>query len=262
MIWLSFEISLKGKTALVTGGARGIGAEICRQMAASGANIVINYYNCESDNKAVLELEPQLCSLGVDVLSYCADVSNEDEVNAMVEAAGRKFGGVDILVNNAGITISAKFHEMSTKTWKTMMGVILDGAFYATRAVLPYMLEKGKGSIIMVTTNCTVNGGGGSAAYPAAKSGVEGMTRQLVLEYASKGIRANIVRPSVIDTELFRQRYATDEQVMEYGKSLPVGRVGTPLDVANAVVFLASDKAKYICGESLLVDGGRTYYKK
>ena len=259
---MAFELSVKGKTALVTGGARGIGAEICRALAQAGANIVINYYNSPADIEALPALEAEINAYGGKALSICADVANEAEVNKMFQLAEEKLNGVDILVNNAGITITSKLHEMTTQQWKTMNGVILDGAFYTTRAALPHMLRKKEGVIIMVTTNCTVNGGGGSAAYPAAKSGVEGIVKQLVQEYASQGIRANIVRPAVIDTDLFRQRYPTDDMVAAYAKSMPVGRVGTPSDIASAVVFLASPQASYICGESLLVDGGRTYYKK
>lgn len=259
---MAYEISLKGKTALITGSARGIGAEIARQMAIAGANIVINYIDIPADKEALPALEAEIKSYGVDVLSVCADVSDENQVNAMVDAANKKFGGVDILVNNAGITIVSKIEEMTTAQWRKMMGVILDGAFFATRAVLPYMLSKKSGNIIMVTTNCTVNGGGGSVAYPAAKSGVEGIVKQLVNDYAASGIRANIIQPAVIDTDLFRQRYSTDEAVAEYGKKQPIGRVGKPIDIANAVVFLASDKSSYIIGATLPVDGGRTYYKK
>ncbi len=256
-----FEISLKGKTALVTGGARGIGAQICKQMAKAGARIIVNYYNCDADREALKTLVPLLEENGVEVLTCMADVANEDEVNAMMKEA-EKFGGVDVLVHNAGITPVAKIEEMSTEVWRRAMGVILDGAFFLTRGALPHMLEQGKGNFIMVTTNCTVNGGGGSAAYPAAKCGVEGLVKQLAYEYAGKGIRANVIRPAVIDTDLLRQRYPSDEEIAEYGKRLPVGHVGTAEDIANVAVFLASDISEYICGESILVDGGRTYYKK
>lgn len=256
-----FEISLKGKTALVTGGARGIGAQICKSMAQAGARIIVNYYDCDPDREALKELVPYLESFGVDVLTCMADVSKEDEVNAMMKAAD-EFGGVDILVHNAGITPVAKIEEMSTEVWRRAMGVILDGAFFLTRAALPNMLKKGRGNFIMVTTNCTVNGGGGSAAYPAAKCGVEGLVKQLAYDYAGKGIRANVIRPAVIETDLLRQRYPSDEDIAAYGKRLPVGHVGQPEDIANTAVFLASDMAEYICGESILVDGGRTYYKK
>ncbi len=257
-----FEISLKGQTALITGSARGIGAEIARQMAKAGANIVINYVPFPADLEAYPALLEELKGYGVDAIACEADVSNEDQVKAMVATANEKFGGVDILVNNAGITPVSSIEDMPTAMWRKTMGVMADGPFYCTREVLPYMLSKKCGKILMITTNCTVNGGGGSVGYPAAKSAAEGIVKTLVNAYADKGIRANIIQPAVIDTDLFRQRYDTDEKVAEYGKKQPVGHVGKPIDIANAAVFLCSDKAEYICGAILPVDGARTYYKK
>lgn len=258
---MPYTISLEGKKALVTGGARGIGAEICRQFAIAGADIAINYYHSDADRQAAASLKTEMENLGSSILLCEADVSNEKEVDAMVRNMADHFGSIDIIANNAGILESSPFDELDTNTWNRILGVILQGSFYVTRAVVPYMLKKSSGSIIMITTNCTVNGGGGSAAYPAAKAGVEGLARQLTVEYAGRGIRTNIIRPAVIDTELFRQRYNTDEAVREYGKKLPVGRVGKPEDIANLAVFLASDKSSYICGAAIPVDGGRTYYK-
>lgn len=259
---MSFNISLAGRTVLVTGGARGIGAEICRQMAIAGANIIINYYHIDQDRIAARKLEDELKDYGADVLCCEADVSKEEEVKDMVNKAIGKFSRIDILVNNAGLTLPAKFEEMNYETWKRVLDVVLNGTFFVTRYTVPHMLKNNYGSIIMISTNCTINGGGGGANYPAAKAGVEGLAKQLVVEYASRGIRTNIIQPSVIDTELLRQRYPTDKDIEEYGKKLPIGRVGKPVDIANAAVFLASDKASYICGASLLVDGGRTYFKK
>ena len=258
---MAYEISLHEKTALITGGARGIGAQICRQMAQAGANICINYYHSDIDRKASAALSKELELKGTKVLQCEADISKEAEVNEMFDKAESLFGTVDIIVNNAGILISRKFDMLDKKSWDNMLDVILNGAFYVCKRGIPGMLRKEAGSIIMITTNCTINGGGGSAAYPAAKSGVEGLAKQLVLEYASKGIRTNIIQPAVIDTEMFRQRYKSDEEVLEYGKTIPVGRVGKPVDIANAAVFLSSDKASYICGAALQVDGGRTFYK-
>ncbi|MGI6113624.1 MAG: SDR family NAD(P)-dependent oxidoreductase [Mahellales bacterium] len=253
---MAFEISLKGKTAMVTGGSRGIGAEICRQLAIAGANVIINY---NRSTGAAQRLEKELLKYGVDVLTYKADVSKEEEVKAMIDMAVSKFGSIDILVNNAAILIPEKFEVIKYENWKKMMDIVLNGTFLVTRYVIPHMLKKEYGSIIMVTTNATINGGG-SAHYAAAKAGMEGMAKQLVIEYASKGIRVNIVQPAVIDTDMLRERYPTDEEIKNYGKSLPMGRVGKPVDIANAVVFLASEKASFICGASLPVDGARTYY--
>jgi NAD(P)-dependent dehydrogenase (short-subunit alcohol dehydrogenase family) len=259
---MAFEINLDGQIALVTGGARGIGAEVCRQMAIAGANIVINYYHIDKDRIAAREIENELKGYGVDVLLCEADVSQEEEVKKMISTVIERFGRLDILVNNAGLTLPSRFEEMNYETWKRVLNVVLDGTYFATRHTIPHMLKNEYGSIIMITTNCTINGGGGGANYPAAKAGVEGLAKQLVVEFASKGIRTNIVQPAVIDTELLRQRYPSDEDIEAYGNKLPVGRVGKPIDIANAVVFLASDRASYICGANLLVDGGRTYYKR
>ncbi|MGI5877398.1 MAG: SDR family NAD(P)-dependent oxidoreductase [Christensenellales bacterium] len=257
---MAFEISLVGKVALVTGGARGIGAEVCRQMAAAGAAVCVNYYHSEADRTAAAALEQEIRQNGGDVLLCEADVSSWPEVEVMFSAIEERFGRLDIVINNAGILFSLPFTELDIKSWRRMMAVILDGAYHVCRGAVPVMLRQGSGSIIMITTNCTVNGGGGSAAYPAAKAGVEGLARQLVVEYAGRGIRTNIIRPAVIDTDMFRQRYPTDEDVLAYGRKMPVGRVGKPIDIANAVVFLRSDKASYICGQALQVDGGRTFY--
>ena len=259
---MAFEISLKGKVALVTGGARGIGAEICRQLAIAGADIVANYNRSDASRNAVGKLEQEIKGYGVNVLKYEADISKETEVKDMVDQAIEKFGHIDILVNNAAIIIPAKFEEMKYETWKTILDVILNGTFLVTRYIIPHMLKNNHGSIIMISTNATINGGGGGAHYPAAKAGMEGMAKQLVVEYASKGIRVNVIQPAVIDTGLLRNRYPTDEEIAAYGKRLPIGRVGKPIDIANAVVFLSSDKASYICGANLLVDGGRTYYMR
>ena len=255
---MPYTISLEGKNALVTGGARGIGAEICRQFSNAGADVAVNYYHSDADRQAAAALKAEL---DTNVLLCEADVSNESEVDSMMKRIADEFGAIDIVVNNAGILESSRFEELDTATWNRILAVILQGSFYVTRAAIPYMLEQGSGSIIMITSNCTVNGGGGSAAYPAAKAGVEGLARQLTVEYAGRGIRTNIIRPAVIDTELFRKRYDTDEKVIEYGRKLLVGRVGKPEDVANLAVFLASDKSSYICGAAIPVDGGRTYYK-
>jgi NAD(P)-dependent dehydrogenase (short-subunit alcohol dehydrogenase family) len=255
-----WNLSLEGKVALVTGGARGIGAETCRQLASAGADIIINHSHSSRGRIAAGKLEKELAELGVGIMLWEADVSKEQEVIHMVAQAIARFGHIDILVNNAGVCATAKFEEMTYQQWQAGLDVILNGTFLVTRYVIPHMLARHEGSIIMITSNATINGGGGGAHYPAAKAGMEGMAKQLVKEYAACGIRVNVIQPAVIDTDMLRERYPTDEEVQAYGKKIPVGRVGQPVDVANAVVFLASDKAGYICGASLLVDGGRAFY--
>lgn len=258
---MAFEITLSGKVALITGGARGIGSEICRQLARAEADIVINRHHLEIDRIACEELEKELSSYGKRVMSIEADVSVESEVNAMVTKVIKEFNQIDILVNNAGILIPSRIEEMTYEEWKRVIEVNLYGTFLVTRSVIPYMYKNNSGSIIMVTSGTTINGGGGSVAYPASKAGMEGMMKQLVRESSAYGVRVNVIQPAVIDTDLLRERYSTDEEVEKYGKSIPIGRVGKAEDIANAIVFLVSDKASYITGASLLIDGGRTYYK-
>lgn len=171
------------------------------------------------------------------------------------------FGHIDIVVNCAAVMSYTPLENLNVAEWRHVLGVNMDGPMFVTREVLPGMLERGEGVILMISTNATVNGGGNSVHYPASKAGMEGIVKGLAKDYASRGIRANIIRPAVIDTELLRERYPTDEDMEKYAASMPVRRVGKPIDIANAVVFLASDKGSYICGESLNVDGGRTYYK-
>lgn len=255
---MPFEIDLSGKTAVVVGGSRGIGAECCRQLAIAGADVVFSYHR---EAELAGKLETELKAFGVKALGIKTDVASEEQVKALMDATLEKFGKIDILVVNAAILIPCRFEEMTYESWRVMMNVILDGAFFCARHAIGSMIERKYGKIVFISTNAVINGGGNTVAYPAAKAGVEGLAKQLVKEYAGIGIRVNIVSPAVIDTDMFRERYPTDEVVAAYGKSLPVGRVGTPTDIANAVVFLVSDKASYICGHNLLVDGGRTYFK-
>ena len=257
---MAFEISLSGKYVLVTGGARGIGAEICRKMAIAGADVAINFYHSDIDRNAAAALADELREVGSKVLLCECDISKEDEVIVMMEDIRTAWGKLDVVVNNAGILIPVSLDEITYNQWRAVTGVIMDGAFLVSKYALPMMREGG--SFVMISSNCAINGGGGSAAYPAAKSGMEGLARQIVIEYAGRGIRANIIQPAVIDTDMFRQRYPSDEDVRGYGKRMPVGRVGTTTDIANAAVFLASEEASYICGVTLQVDGGRTYYAK
>lgn len=258
---MSIEISLKGKVALVTGGARGIGAEISRQLAKAGALVTVNHHHIDLDRVAFSLMKEELKSLGIEISAFEADVTCEDEVKSMIDEVIGKSGKIDILVNNAGILLPAKIEDMTYTQWKKVIDVNLNGVFLVTRYTIPHMYANQSGSIIMISSGTSINGGGGGVNYPASKAGVEGLVKQLVRECAPRGVRVNVIQPAVIDTELLRVRYPTDEDIASYGKSIPVGRVGKPEDIAYAVVFLASDMASYICGVNLLIDGGRTYFK-
>jgi NAD(P)-dependent dehydrogenase (short-subunit alcohol dehydrogenase family) len=256
---MAFEISLGGKTCVIIGGARGIGAECVRKLAQAGADVAFGYTSAHDHAK---KLEEEAGSYGVRIKGYSLDVSDEQQVKDLFCVIAKDFGHIDVLVYNAAVLIASPFAEMSSDIWHRTMAVNVDGAFYSAQAALPLMLKKGGGKMIFISSNATINAGGNSVAYPASKGALEGLAKQILKEYLSKGINVNIISPAVIDTDMFRERYPTDEVVADYGKSLPVGRVGTPEDIANAVVFFASDKASYICGHNLIVDGGRTYYIK
>ena len=256
---MAFEISLEGKTCVVIGGSRGIGAQCVRQLAQAGGNVA---FSQTKDGGHVSKLIAEAEAFGVRAKSYTFDISDEQKVRVMFDDVYKLFGSVDVFVYNAAILIAVPFEDMRSEDWRRMMAVNVDGAFYSAQAALRYMLMGGGGSMVFISSNATINAGGGCVAYPASKGALDGLAKQILKEYLRKGINVNIVSPAVIDTDLFRRRYPTDEIVAEYGKSLPVGRVGKPEDIANAVVFLASDKASYICGHNLLVDGGRTFYVK
>ena len=258
---MPYTISLEGKVALVSGGSRGIGAECCRQLAIAGADIIFTHTSSSRGQAAASALERELNDMGRSVLNRAVDVSSESGVKALIAEATSVYRNIDILINSAAIMEYTPLELMSYDEWRRVMSVNLDGPMLLTREVLPGMLERGSGSIVMISTNATINGGGNSAHYPASKAGLEGLVASLARDYAPRGIRANIVRPAVIDTDLLRERYPTNEDLTNYGNSIPVRRVGKPIDIANAVVFLASDKASYICGEAINVDGGRTYYR-
>ena len=256
---MTFEINLKGKTCVVIGGARGIGAGCVRQLAQASGNVAFGYAKAH-DNARKLEEEAE--RFGVRVKGYSLDVGDERQVKDLFDDISADFGSIDVLVYCAGTLFAAPLEEITTEIWRKTMAVNVDGAFFSARAALPYMLKEGGGNMIFISSNAPINAGGNSVAYPASKGALEGLAKQILKEYLSKGINVNIVSPAVIDTDLLRERYPTDEMIADYGKNLPVGRVGTPEDIANAVVFLASDKATYICGHNLLVDGGRTYFIK
>ena len=259
---MSYEIKMNNRTCLIMGGSRGIGAECCRQLASAGANIAFGYYASEGEKARAEELVKQIEQYNVKVKGYALDVSEQEQVSEMVDRVIVEFGTVDVLIYCAGILIASPFGNMTYELWRKMMSVNLDGAFFTCKSVIPNMLQNNGGRIIFISTNTTINGGGSTVAYPASKAGLEGFAKQLLNEYLSKGINVNIISPAVIDTDLLRERYPTDEMIEEYGKKLPVKRTGKTEDVANAVVFLASDKSSYICGHNLLVDGGRTFYYK
>jgi 3-oxoacyl-[acyl-carrier protein] reductase len=234
--------SLEGKTALVTGGSRGIGKAIAAELAEGGATVVIGYQSAADEANAVAE------EIGGRAVQ--ADVSDPDEARRLVEDAG----DVDLLVNNAGITRDGLLMRMSDDDWRAVIDTNLGGVFHTCRAASRGMLRRRSGSIVNLSSVVGVHGNPGQTNYGAAKAGIIGFTKSLARELGSRGVRANVVAPGYIDTRLTQE--LPDELKQAMLQSTPLGRFGDPQDVAGAVRFLCSDEASFITGEVLLVDGG------
>lgn len=258
---MSWGIDLSGQVSLVTGGATGIGAATCRSYAEAGSHVAVNYYPSDRDREAADALRRELEALGVETIGVECDVTDEAGVAAMVEQIIATWGRIDNIFSNAGLTVpTGMMHETDFKTFQRVYQIALDGAFLVIRAALPHMIERGRGDIVLMGSGTVLNGGGSSVAYPAGKAALEGVMAEMVNEYAPKGIRVNLIRPMVIDTDFMRQRY-TPEGWDAYVSHLPVKRGGTAEDIANLVVFLTDrTRSGYIIGEAVNIDGGRIHH--
>jgi 3-oxoacyl-[acyl-carrier protein] reductase len=253
------NLDFKGKTAIVTGGSRGIGAAISVLFASSGANVMIDYLPVEKDIEGLKQVEQEIRDGEGSFESFAGDVTSPA---AMEELCGRtldRFGSLDILVNSAGFTTPAKIGELSADLWKRGIDVNLSGAFYATQAACGHMISRGRGRIIYIGSAGSITGGGGSAAYSAAKAGINGLVRALSKDLAPRGITVNAVLPALIETDLLKDKEPDPEKRKKYLERIPVGRFGKPEDVAYMVLFLASEHAGFITGQNIIVDGGATY---
>jgi len=250
---------LSGKTAIVTGGARGIGAAVSTTFASAGANVVIDYLPTGQDLEGLKLVEEKLRRCGGAYDTFAGDVTSAEAMEELCRKAADRFGGIDILVNSAGFTKPMGYEETSIDLWRTGIEVNLSGAFYATRAAARYMIERREGRIIYIGSAGSITGGGGSVSYAAAKAGINGLVRALSKELAPRGITVNAILPALIETDLLRDRQPDPLKRGEYIKRIPVGRLGQPEDVAFLALFLASGCAGYITGQNILVDGGATY---
>ncbi|MGG3882582.1 3-oxoacyl-[acyl-carrier-protein] reductase [Brevibacillus panacihumi] len=242
---------LTGKTALVTGASRGIGRAIALKLAEAGANIVVNYAGSEG---AASETVAQVKALGRDAIMVRANVSDSEEVNEMFKTALEHFGSLDILVNNAGITRDNLLMRMKEEEWDAVIDTNLKGVFNCLKAATRPMMKQRSGKIINITSVVGVLGNPGQANYVAAKAGVIGLTKTAAKELATRGITVNAVAPGFIDTEMTAV-LPEDVKAGLIGQ-IPLGRLGQTEDIANVVVFLASDAANYMTGQTLHVDGG------
>jgi 3-oxoacyl-[acyl-carrier protein] reductase len=244
-------MTLEGKVALVTGASRGIGREIALELARQGANVAVNYAGSESKANEVVD---EIKAIGKEAFAIKCDVSNSEEVSAMVKETVEVFGKLDILVNNAGITRDNLLMRMKEDEWDDVININLKGVFLCTKAVTRQMMKQRVGRIVNITSVVGVSGNPGQANYVAAKSGVIGLTKTTAKELASRNITVNAIAPGFITTDMTDK--LSDEIKTEMLKQIPLARLGEPKDIAKMTAFLASDDASYITGQTLHINGG------
>lgn len=244
-------MKLEGKTAIVTGASRGIGREIALELARQGADVVVNYSGSEDRANQVVE---EIKALGRNSFAFQCNVSNSESVASMVKETIDVFGKIDILVNNAGITRDNLLMRMKEDEWDDVININLKGVFLCTKAVTRQMMKQRSGRIINISSIVGVSGNPGQANYVAAKSGVIGLTKTTAKELSSRGITVNAIAPGFITTDMTDK--LGEDVKGQMLQQIPLARFGEPSDIANVVVFLASEDSRYMTGQTLHVDGG------
>ena len=242
---------INGKTALVTGASKGIGKAICLELAQMGVKVAVNYNSSKSEAEQVVQT---ITDMGGEAFKVHADVSDLDQVNAMVDKVSDEWGGVNILVNNAGIINDGLLMRMSDEAWHRVMGVNLNGTFYCTRATLRHMVRERWGRIINIGSVVGIRGNIGQTNYSSSKAAIIGFTKSLAKEVATRNITVNAVTPGYISTETvagLSQRQK--DTIMTW---IPQGKFGNTEDIASMVGYLASERASYVTGQIISVDGG------
>ena len=246
------EKEFEGKVAIITGGGQGMGRSVAQKLGLEGANVIVNDKNLEALSKVVNDLT----SSGVSAVAAPGDVTKKDDVDAIVATALDEFGTVDILVNNAGILFRTPLLDMEEEEWDLVINVNMKGTYLFSRAVIPHMRKAGWGRIVNFSSTAgkAVSTLGGPH-YTAAKAGILGLTRAVAKEVAPMGITVNAVCPGLVDTEMVQEN-VSNQQLTRYIDSFPIPRICDPSEVAELVAFLASDRAAYITGASLDINGG------
>ncbi len=248
-------MNLNGKTALVTGGATGIGRQICKTLANAGAMVVINYHSNKDDAE---QLANEIIASGGQASFVRADVSNYADVEQMMSDTISKLGKLDILVNNAGVTADTLIVRMSEADFDKVINVNLKGSWNCCKHAVRYMMKERSGKIINISSIVGIMGNAGQTNYSASKAGVIGLTKSLAREVAKRGICVNAIAPGFIKTKM--TEVLSDDMINEYTRNIPLGRLGETEDIANVVSFLASELSGYITGQVINVDGGIVMY--
>jgi 3-oxoacyl-[acyl-carrier protein] reductase len=243
-------MNLSGKVAIVTGSGQGIGREIALKLAEQGANIVVSDINAATAGEVAAEIKAK----NQRSIAITTDITIQEDVTGLVNQTISNLGRIDILVNNAGITRDTLLMRMSSDEWDQVLTTNLKGAFLCTQAVVRTMLKQRWGRIVNIASVVGLIGNAGQANYAAAKAGLIGLTKSTAREVASRGVTVNAIAPGFIETEM--TKVLSDNAKQEFLRQIPLGFAGSPIDVANAVVFLASEEARYITGHILNVDGG------
>lgn len=245
------RFDLSNKTAIVTGASQGIGETIAIEMAKSGATVF-----CLARNKEALDTTiKKITENGGKATAFSCDISNNDDFKSIILNIVKEYSSIDILVNNAGITKDNLLMRMSDDQWDDVLNINLKGSFTCIRSVIKHMMKKKFGRIINITSIVGITGNAGQANYAASKSGLIGLTKSIAKEVASRGITANCVAPGWIETSMTDQ--LSTEVKNKFLSQIPTGKIGQSKDIANTVIFLASDEAEYITGQTITVDGGR-----
>lgn len=241
---------LEGKIAIITGGTRGIGFETARTFAKNGAKAIIFGSREATVNKAIDELK----SDGLEVTGYWPNLNDYDDIQKTIDQIAADYGRIDILVNNAGISANQPIENTTPEDFNKIIDLNIRAMFYVTKAVVPTMKEQGGGVVLNTSSMVSIYGQPSGVGYPTSKFAVNGMTKSLARELAPNGIRVNAVAPGVTNTDMIAG--LPEAQLAPIVKTIPLGRIGEPSDIANAFLFLASDLAGYVTGEILQVDGG------
>ena len=260
------QISLQGQTALVTGASSGIGEAVAVALGAAGADVVVNYISSPETAEAVAE---KIRAGGSRAIAIKADVSKEDEVQAMFAQMFAEFGTIDILVNNAGLQKDAPFHEMTIAQWNTVIDVNLTGQFLCAREAIREFLRRGvveeksvaAGKIICMSSVHELIPWAGHVNYAASKGAIKMLMQSLAQEYGGQKIRVNSICPGAIQTKINTAAWSTPEALSALMTLIPYNRIGQPQDIGNLAVFLASDMSDYITGASIFIDGGMTVFE-